>query len=70
MGILKVIFSAKNEKTKNFETLIHWDFDNIIEKKNGKSTFVHDFRFYKYADLDNFFTEIGVLTIFWTKTAK
>ena len=63
MGILKVIFYTKIEKTKNFETLIHWDFDNIFET-NGKSTFVHDFRFYKYADLDISFTEIGVLTIF------
>ena len=33
MGILKVIFAAKIEKTKNFETLIHGDFDNIIGKK-------------------------------------
>ena len=70
MGILKVTFCTKIEKTKKFETLTHGDFDNFSRKKNGKSTFLDDFRFHKYADLDNSFTEIGVLTIFWTKTAN
>ena len=59
MGILKVTFCTKIEKTKNFETLTHGDFDNIF-KKNGKSTFLDYFRFHKYADLDNSFTEIAV----------
>ena len=69
MGILKVTFWTKIEKTKTFETLTHGDFDNFFEK-NGKSTFLDDFRFHKYADFDISFTEIGVLTIFWTKTAN
>ena len=69
MGILKVTFCTKMKKTKKIETLTHGDFDNIF-KKNGKSTFLDDFRFHKYADLDNSFTEIAVLTIFWTKTGK
>ena len=33
MGILKVTFCTKIEKTKKCETLIHGDFDNIFEKK-------------------------------------
>ena len=70
MGILKVTFFTKIEKTKKCETLTHGDFDNIFEKKNGKWTFLDDFQFHKYADLDNSFTEIGVLTTFLTKTAK
>ena len=59
MGILKVTFCTKMKKTKKFETLTHGDFDNIF-KKNGKSTFLDYFRFHKYADLDNSFTEIAV----------
>ena len=69
MGILKVTFFTKIEKTKKCETLTHGDFDNIFEK-NGKSTFLDDFRFHKYADLEYSFTEICVLTMFWTKTGK
>ena len=37
MGILKVIFSTKIEKMKNFETLIHGDFDNSFEKKKTEN---------------------------------
>ena len=33
MGILKVTFWTKIEKTKKFETLTHGDFDNFFEKK-------------------------------------
>ena len=33
MGILKVTFCTKIEKTKKCETLTHGDFDNIFEKK-------------------------------------
>ena len=33
MGILKVTFFTKIEKTKKCETLTHGDFDNIFEKK-------------------------------------
>ena len=69
MGILKVTFCTKMKKTKKIETHTHGDFDNIF-KKNGKSTILDDFRFHKYADLEYSFTEICVLTIFWTKTGK
>ena len=36
MGILKVTFCTKIEKTKKIETLTHGDFDNIFEKKKRK----------------------------------
>ena len=50
MGILKVTFFTKIEKTEKCETLTHGDFDNIFEKKNGKWTFLDDFQFHKYAE--------------------
>ena len=55
MGILKVIFSAKNEKTKNFETLIHGDFDNNFEKKNENEHF----------DMISEFINMQIWTIFF-----
>ena len=39
MGILKVTFFTKIEKTKKCETLTHGDFDNIFEKKMGNEHF-------------------------------
>ena len=39
MGILKVTFCTKIEKTKTFETLTHGDFDNIFKKKMGNQQF-------------------------------
>ena len=33
MGILKVTFFTKIEKTEKCETLTHGDFDNMFEKK-------------------------------------
>eukprot|EP00493_Phyllostaurus_siculus_P020637 UN20962 len=46
------------------------EFLTIFSQKNGESTNLDDFRFHKYADLEYSFTEICVLTIFWTKTGK
>ena len=70
MGILKVTFCTKMKKKRKNLKLLHMGILTIFSKKNGKSTFLDDFKFHEYADLDNSFTEIGVLTIFWTKTAK
>ena len=36
MGILKVTFCTKIEKTKKFETLTHGDFDNIFKKMENQ----------------------------------
>ena len=70
MGILKVIFSTKIEKTKNFETLIHGDFDNNFEKKNENEHFDMISEFINMQIWTIFFTEIGVLTSHRIKTAK
>ena len=70
MGILKVIFSTKIEKTKNFETLIHGDFDNNFEKKNENEHFDMISDFINMQIWTIFFTEIGVLTSHRIKTAK
>ena len=40
MGILKVTFCTKIEKTKKCETLTHGDFDNIFEKKMENEHFL------------------------------
>ena len=54
MGILKVTFFTKIDKTKKCETLTHGDFDNIFEKKMENEHFqmILDYSFHKYADLD------------------
>ena len=42
----------------------------IPENQGFGSCPLDDFRFHKYGDLEYSFTEICVLTIFWTKTGK
>ena len=45
MGILKVTFFTKIEKTEKCETLTHGDFDNIFEKKMKNDHFQMIFDF-------------------------